>query len=76
QELKGGTEKVERKLEPETALKAYSGGRYPADLKSFRLKLNENAMATEKLAEGIASFSQAIVKVEKIITDKIAAAST
>lgn len=33
-------------------------------------------MATEKLAEGIASFSQAIVKVEKIITDKIAAAST
>ncbi|CAN0306091.1 unnamed protein product [Ectocarpus sp. 6 AP-2014] len=76
EELKSGTEKVERKLEPETASKAYSGGRYPADLKSFRLKLNEDAMATEKLAEGIASFSQAIVKVEKIITDKIAAAST
>ncbi|CBJ25518.1 transaldolase [Ectocarpus siliculosus] len=76
EELKSGTEKVERKLEPETASTAYSGGRYPADLKSFRLKLNENAMATEKLAEGIASFSQAIVKVEKIITDKIAAAST
>ncbi|CAM9653954.1 unnamed protein product [Ectocarpus sp. 12 AP-2014] len=76
EELKGGTDKVERKLEPETASKAYSGGRYPADMKSFRLKLNENAMATEKLAEGIASFSQAIVKVEKIITGKIAAAST
>lgn len=43
--------------------------------RSFRLKLNEDAMATEKLAEGIASFSQAIVKVEKIITDKIAASS-
>lgn len=44
--------------------------------RSFRLKLNEDAMATEKLAEGIASFSQAIVKVEKIITDKIQAASS
>lgn len=43
---------------------------------SFRLKLNEDAMATEKLAEGIASFSQAIVKVEKIITNKIQAASS
>ena len=43
--------------------------------RSFRLKLNESAMATEKLAEGIASFSQAIVKVEKIIADKIRAAS-
>lgn len=37
--------------------------------------MNDNAMATEKLAEGIASFSQAIVKVEKIIVDKIRAAS-
>eukprot|EP00752_Nemacystus_decipiens_P016476 g14729.t1 len=76
EELKSGTETVERKLEPESASKGYVGGRYPADLKSFRLKLNEDAMATEKLAEGIASFSQAIVKVEKIITDKIQAASS
>lgn len=42
--------------------------------RSFRLNLNANAMATEKLAEGIASFSQAIVKVEKIIAEKIKAA--
>eukprot|EP00903_Cladosiphon_okamuranus_P008804 g8432.t1 len=76
EELKSGTQKVEQKLEPESASKAYIGGRYPADLKSFRLKLNENAMATEKLAEGIASFSEAIVKVEKIISDKIKAASS
>ncbi|CAM9733446.1 unnamed protein product, partial [Pylaiella littoralis] len=76
EELKAGTATVERVLEPEKASKAYLGGRYPADLKSFRLKLNEDAMATEKLAEGIASFSQAIVKVEKIITDKIEAASS
>ncbi|CAM9283350.1 unnamed protein product [Scytosiphon promiscuus] len=76
EELKSGTETVERVLEPEKASKAYSGGRYPADLKTFRLKLNENAMATEKLAEGIASFSQAIVKVEKIITQKVKEASS
>lgn len=44
--------------------------------RSFRLKLNEDAMATEKLAEGIASFSGAIEKVEKIITEKIRAASS
>lgn len=44
-------------------------------VRSFRLKLNDNAMATEKLAEGIASFSQAIVKVENIIADKIRAVS-
>lgn len=40
------------------------------------MNLNDSAMATEKLAEGIASFSQAIVKVEKIITDKIREASS
>lgn len=44
--------------------------------RSFRLKLNEDAMATEKLAEGIASFSGAIEKVEKIITEKIRATSS
>lgn len=44
--------------------------------RSFRLKLNDDAMATEKLAEGIAGFSQAIVKVEEIITAKIQAASS
>ncbi|CAN0228379.1 unnamed protein product, partial [Laminaria digitata] len=43
--------------------------------RSFRLNLNDDPMATEKLAEGIASFSQAIVQVEQIITDKIRAAS-
>jgi transaldolase len=41
------------------------------DEKSFRFLLNEDAMATEKLAEGIRLFSADIVKLEKKILAKI-----
>ena len=37
------------------------------DEKSFRFDLNEDAMATEKTAEGIRKFSADIVKLEKIV---------
>ena len=37
------------------------------DEKSFRWELNENAMATEKTAEGIRVFGQDIIKLENII---------
>lgn len=40
------------------------------DEKSFRFALNEDAMATEKTAEGIRNFSADIVKLEKLIADK------
>ncbi len=43
----------------------------PLDEKSFRFLLNEDAMATEKLAEGIRLFSADIVKLEKKILAKI-----
>ncbi len=43
----------------------------PLDEKSFRFLLNEDAMATEKLAEGIRLFSTDIVKLEKKILAKI-----
>jgi transaldolase len=33
--------------------------------------LNEDAMGTEKLAEGIRKFSEDIVKLEKIIANKL-----
>jgi len=39
------------------------------DEKSFRWGLNEDAMATEKLAEGIRNFAKDTVKLEKIISD-------
>lgn len=41
------------------------------DEKSFRFALNQDAMATEKLAEGIRGFSADLVKLEKIVKDKM-----
>ncbi len=40
------------------------------DEKSFRFAMNEDAMATEKTAEGIRQFSADIVKLEKLIAAK------
>ncbi|MEI6322256.1 MAG: transaldolase [bacterium] len=40
----------------------------PVDEKSFRWALNEDAMATDKLAEGIRKFGEDIVKLEDIIS--------
>ncbi len=39
--------------------------------KQFRWELNEDAMSTEKLAEGIRKFSQDIIDLEKIIAQKL-----
>jgi transaldolase len=36
----------------------------------FRWELNENAMATEKLAEGIRKFNEDAIKLEQIMTEK------
>ena len=43
----------------------------PVDEKNFRYLLNDNAMATEKLSEGIRKFSADIVKLEKFIAAKL-----
>src|SRR5204863_5901344 len=51
-ELKGSTEPLERRLSPEAA-KQSKIERLPLDEKKFRWLFNENAMATEKTAEGI-----------------------
>jgi transaldolase len=39
--------------------------------KSFRWHLNENAMATEKLAQGIRVFAADIVELESLIANKL-----
>ncbi len=39
----------------------------------FRWMLNEEPMATDKLADGIRKFAADIVKLEKIISDALAA---
>ena len=43
----------------------------PLDEKTFRFLVNDDAMATEKTAEGIRKFSADIVKLEKLIAAKL-----
>jgi transaldolase len=57
---------VERKLSPDNA-NAANIVRLPADEKSFRWHMNADAMATEKLAEGIRLFAADAVKLEALI---------
>lgn len=66
QKLQDSTEKVTRKLSPEALIDA-PAARVAIDEASFRFQLNDDAMATEKLAEGIRLFSADAVKLEKMI---------
>ena len=65
-ELKQSYEPVTRKLSPEIAA-ASDVQRLDLDEKKFRYLLNEDAMATEKTAEGIRNFAADTVKLEKYI---------
>ena len=69
-ELAESYEPIERKLEPEKA-KSAKIDKLELDEKKFRWLLNENAMATEKLSEGIRKFAADIVKLEKVVASKI-----
>lgn len=66
QKLQDSTETVTRKLSPEALIDA-PAARVAIDEASFRFQLNDDAMATEKLAEGIRLFSADAVKLEKMI---------
>lgn len=59
---------VTRKLSPETA-KNDPVEKMQLDEKTFRFLLNEDAMATEKLSEGIRLFCADTVKLEQMIAD-------
>lgn len=59
---------VTRKLSPETA-KTDPAEKMQLDEKTFRFLLNEDAMATEKLSEGIRLFCADTVKLEQMIAD-------
>lgn len=69
-ELAESYEPIERKLDPEKA-KSAKIDKLELDEKKFRWLLNENAMATEKLSEGIRKFAADIVKLEKVVAGKI-----
>lgn len=71
EELKALNTPIERKLDPATASEQYTGDKLATDEASFRYALNEDAMATEKLAEGIRSFAADIIKLENIIKAKL-----
>ena len=70
EELSKSTDPVERKLSPEKA-KAANVEKFELDEKKFRWLLNENAMATEKPAEGIRKFAADVVKLEKFVASKL-----
>jgi transaldolase len=69
-ELSESTEPLPRKLDPQKA-KSADVQRLELDEKKFRYLLNDNAMATEKTAEGIRKFAADIVKLEKFIAGKL-----
>lgn len=61
---------IQPKLTKENAL-ASAEEKMSPDEKEFRWLLNEDAMATEKLAEGIRKFAADLVKLEKLVEGKL-----
>lgn len=66
EELHSTQGELQRKLNPENA-HAADLEKIHLDEKNFRYLFNEDAMATEKTAEGIRNFSADIVKLEELI---------
>ena len=69
-ELQTSTEPIERKLSPAFA-SASKLDRLDLDEKKFRWLLNENAMASEKTAEGVRAFNADAMKLEQFIAAKL-----
>jgi transaldolase len=70
EELQKAQGDAPRKLDPHAA-KQMPIEPIALDEKAFRWQLNENAMATEKLSEGIRVFAKDIVKLEKLIEQRL-----
>ena len=71
EELQKTSGTVLRQLSPETASRR-PAAKISLDEKAFRWGMNEDAMATEKLAEGIRTFAADSVKLEKFLAPKLA----
>lgn len=67
QELQDCEDPVSEKLNEEKAKNLQGLEKIAIDEKTFRWLLNEDAMATDKLAEGIRNFSKDIVTLENLI---------
>ncbi|MBN1525108.1 MAG: transaldolase [Spirochaetales bacterium] len=66
EELENKDGNLERKLKPETAVNM-DIKKIHADEKTFRWLLNEDAMATEKLAQGIRAFTADLIRLEEYL---------
>ncbi|CAB9504423.1 Transaldolase B [Seminavis robusta] len=71
-QLAESKDKVEAKLDTEKAI-TMDIPKIVMNEKVFRWEMNEDPMATEKLAEGIRNFAKDIVKLEEIVKDKMKA---
>jgi transaldolase len=69
-ELQKSAATVERKLSPEIARDSKIE-KLSLDEKKFRWLFNENAMATEKTAEGIRLFNADTIKLEQLVAGKL-----
>ncbi len=69
-ELAESDDAVEEKLSEEIAAKD-PVEKISLDEKTFRLMLNEDAMATEKTAQGIRNFAADIVKLENLVNESL-----
>lgn len=70
QELSNDSGELVRQLSPDTAAE-HSDCRVSSE-SDFRLQLNANAMATEKLAEGIRLFAADQIKLESLLRERLA----
>lgn len=70
EELQTAVGPVPRKLDPEAARKMPIE-KISLNEKQFRWMLNENPMAVDKLSEGIRNFAKDIVKLEKVIAQRM-----
>ncbi len=70
QQLADSDEELTQKISVDAA-KSMDLEKVSLDEKAFRFEFNEDAMATEKTAQGIRAFSADIVKLEKLIADLI-----
>lgn len=69
-ELSGSTDAIVKKLDA-SAVADMDIEKIDLDEKKFRWMMNEDPMATEKLAEGIRNFAADLVKLENIVKSKM-----
>jgi len=67
EELRNSEGDVPRRLDPEKA-RGMNIETIPMHESAFRWMMNEDPMATEKLAEGIRNFASDALKLEKFVT--------